>query len=279
MDGEFWRQWQAFAAMFVPGAAATQSPFAPSGASSATDYAAAAERFYADARRLLASGAQPGSAAGFEAMRAFSDALRERFAAFFPALGGAAFGAAQQGMPGWLGADMPALGPNREHQQRWQRIIAAWGRMSEAQNRLQRLCTDALREAAESFAQRALASAAPAADPGALHALYDQWIDSAEQAYARAAHGEAFSSALADYMNAASAWRADLREGVEQWSQWLDLPTRSELNTLLQRLKVLEERSQPVAPVSRKRRPSAARSKSAPARGKSARRRRGRRKP
>ena len=49
---------------------------------------------------------------------------------------------------------LPALGPNREHQQRWQRTAEAWRRIDDAQRRLQRLWSDALREAAAAFAAR-----------------------------------------------------------------------------------------------------------------------------
>ena len=76
----------------------------------------------------------------------------------------------------------------------------------------------------------------------ALNKLYDTWIDCAEEAYARAAHSEAFCDALADFVNASSQWRGDLQTTVEQWAKMLDLPTRSEIDTLAQRLKSLEER-------------------------------------
>ena len=58
-----------------------------------------------------------------------------------------------------LGATSPALGPTREHQQRWQRTAEAWRRMVDAQRRLQRLWSDALREAAAAFAAQSRAAA------------------------------------------------------------------------------------------------------------------------
>jgi hypothetical protein len=50
-------------------------------------------------------------------------------------------------------------------------------------------------------------SAPPTAE--ALHGLYDAWIDCAEEAYARMAHGEPFGVALADALKAASEWREE----------------------------------------------------------------------
>ena len=115
--------------------------------------------------------------------------------------------------------------------------------MTEAQRRLERLWSDALREAASVFASRLGTIKPSMPDAEGLHRLYDEWIECAEDAYARIAHGEAFCDALADFVNASSEWRQSLKESVEEWSKWLDLPTRHELNSLLQRLQAIEQRS------------------------------------
>jgi len=136
--------------------------------------------------------------------------------------------------------DLPALGPTREHLQRGQRAAEAWRRTEDAQRRLQRLWSDALRDAAQGFAARLTPPQPGAVSPEALHALYDQWIDCAEEAYARTAHSDAFCTALADFVNASSQSRRELQSIVEQWAKLLDLPTRSEINTLAQRLRSVE---------------------------------------
>jgi Poly(R)-hydroxyalkanoic acid synthase subunit (PHA_synth_III_E) len=41
-------------------------------------------------------------------------------------------------------------------------------------------------------------------------------------------------------VNASSQWRRALQTSIEQWAKLLDLPTRSEINTLTQRLKSIE---------------------------------------
>jgi hypothetical protein len=41
-------------------------------------------------------------------------------------------------------------------------------------------------------------------------------------------------------MNASSAWRKESQVSVELWAKALDLPTRSELNTLMRRVNSLE---------------------------------------
>ena len=70
-------------------------------------------------------------------------------------------------------------------------------------------------------------------------ALYDDWIEGAEEAYARMAHGEAFCSAQAELLNALSALRTELQSAFELWAKELDLPTRTELNRLHQAVKAL----------------------------------------
>jgi class III poly(R)-hydroxyalkanoic acid synthase PhaE subunit len=116
----------------------------------------------------------------------------------------------------------------------------AWRRLEDAQRKLQRHWSDALREAGTAFALK-LGSVNPTgATPEAAGRLYDTWIDCAEDAYARAAHSESFCDALAEFVNAGSEWRKDLQASVEHSAKTLDLPTRSEVNTLTERIRSLE---------------------------------------
>lgn len=236
MEHDLWRQWQALAAQW--------SPAAPPGSARAgtlafAPWADAAERFIAAARSFLEGSAQASAPAAAEAARTFSDFLREQFADTFQPPGGFAFGAAK-GAPPPFAMDLPALGPTREHLQRGQRAAEAWRRTEDAQRRLQRLWSDALRDAAAHFAARLTPPQPGAVSPEALHALYDLWIDCAEEAYARMAHSDAFCTALADFVNAGSQSRRALQANVEQWAKLLDLPTRNEINTLSQRLRSVE---------------------------------------
>jgi hypothetical protein len=207
-----------------------------------------AARFAAAARKYLEGMQTPGPAA-VEAARAFGDFLRVETTDLFrfpwsptsSSGGGAGTATAPQGVQ-----DLPALGLNREHQLRWQRNADTARRMGDAQHRLQLLWSDALRDAAIAFAARAepaCLSTATGSVPGieALRGLYDSWIDCAEEAYARIAHSDSFINTLADFMNASSAWRKESQASVELWAKALDLPTRSELNTLMRRVNSLEE--------------------------------------
>jgi hypothetical protein len=206
-----------------------------------------ADRFAAAARKYLEGIQTPGPTA-VEAARAFGDFLRVETMDFFRFPWSANFGSGGgAGTPPPQGVQgLPAFGLSREHQLRWQRNADSGRRMADAQHRLQLLWSDALRDAAIAFAAQV---EPPHPDPakgtvpgvGALRGLYDSWIDCAEEAYARIAHSDSFSSALADFMNASGTLRKESQVSVELWAKALDLPTRSELNTLMRRVNSLEE--------------------------------------
>ena len=241
MQDELWRQWQGFAALWNPVTPGAHSSSAGEGNFGFKPFVDAAERFKTAAQSFLATAASGSPPAAAEAAQKFGDFLRDQFAdARLPwnaPMGAGAGNSAQQ--PSW--SDWPALGPMREHQQRWQRMAEAGRRVDEAQRRLQRLWSDALRQAAVDFAARLRAPLPGLADPEPMRKLYDSWIDCAEDAYARIAHGEAFCTAQAELVNAGSEWRQELRGGIEHWAKLLDLPTRSEINTLVQRLRSVEQ--------------------------------------
>jgi len=213
--------------------------------STSTPLIEAADRFAAAARQYLED-TQASRPAAVEAARSFGDFLRTETMKFFRLPWSASTGSGGVAVPPPSMQDLPALGPTREHQLRWQRTADTDRRMNDAQQQLQMMWSDALREAAMAFAERLeppRTGAANGAAPGieALRGLYDSWIDCAEESYARIAHSDRFSNALADYMNAGSALRKEIQAGNELWTKTLDLPTRSELNALLRRVKILEE--------------------------------------
>jgi polyhydroxyalkanoate synthesis regulator phasin len=264
LQSDPWQQWQAFAALFAPGAWASQTAQGRPGASSFAPFTQVAERFGAAARAYFdAANASPS--APVDAARIFTDSLRELFADFQPWNSGSGSATGPGGVPPGFTPNSPALGATREHQQRWQRMSDAWLRLDEAQRRLQRMGSDVLRDAAATFASRLGASHPPADSPEALRKLYDTWIDCAEDAYGRAAHSDAFCNALAESVNAGSEWRRELQASIEHSAKFLDFPTRSEINTLTQRVKSLEEE---VRALRKERQPKAAASKSRPARRK-----------
>ena len=239
VDHELWRQWQAFATLLSSAGPAPQARPAHDGGFGFAPFIDAAERFTAAARTILDGAGSASARTADEAARTFSDFLREHFADFQMPWNAGLGAAGVQPAPM---ENSPAFGPTREHQQRWQRTAEAWRRIDDARRRLQRLWSDALSEAATAFAARlGPPPYAAAMSAEAARKLYDLWIECAEEAYARAAHGEAFCEALSEFVNASSQWRREVQASIEHSAKLLDLPTRSEINTLSHRLRSVEE--------------------------------------
>jgi len=241
-----WRQWQSLFANSLGAMPAAQTRSARDATSGFGPFVDAAERYAAAVRGFVAGasgaatpGVTPGSSANAasNAAKLFSDFLREQFADVqMPWSAGMN---PSVGAPHAPSAGEPALGATREQQLRLQRMANAWLRIDEAQRKLQRLWSDALREAATAFATRM--KPPPTLSAEEMRKFYDDWIDCAEAAYARTARTEAYCTALAELVNASSEWRRELQADIEHWAKLLDLPTRGEINTLMRRLKSVEE--------------------------------------
>lgn len=174
------------------------------GAAATADPAAA---FAAAWQRALRE-ALDGRTARDRAAEQFADFLRGRFAEVSAVAG---------------------FGPHRSEVEGYERFGQALIALQDAQARLARLWSDALREAALAFADRRVDPAALAQPP---IEVYDAWIDQAEAAYARVARGEAYCAALADFMQAQADLRTAQRALIERFARELDLPTRAELNSV-----------------------------------------------
>ena len=227
MKPDPWREWQAFWSGDALGGERTAAGFAP--------FLEIAEKFTAAAGDFLASASAGPSSTAADALGTL---MRDLSAGLFKPPGLDVFGRAAPAAV-HSQASAPVLGMAREQVLHAQRAIEAWARLTEAHGRLQRLWSDALREAAGAFSAR-IQTTAPSA-PATPSALYDAWIECAEEAYERTAHGEAFCDALADCVNASSQWRLESGVAAEQWAKLLDLPTRREINTLERRLRSLEQ--------------------------------------
>ncbi|MCC7463578.1 MAG: hypothetical protein IT480_14085 [Gammaproteobacteria bacterium] len=134
----------------------------------------------------------------------------------------------------------PALGPTRELQELWQRMTQLGEQAQQAQLRLLEHWNGVVTTSLQQLGERASALLAAAPTPESLRALYDQWVEIAELTYAKAAHGRDFAAAQAEFGNAQSRLRSVQREYLELAAREFDLPTRSELNTVLQQLRDLK---------------------------------------
>lgn len=147
-------------------------------------------------------------------------------------------GAAVPEFAAWL--QSPAFGPGREHQARWQALLRA----QEEYHQHSRAYVDQIRQALDEafalFEQRLAQHEQPGSQLTSARAMFDLWIDVAEEAYAKVAMSEPFQQVYASLGNAQMRLRAGLQREVEQMSERIGLPTRSEMDAAHRRIAELE---------------------------------------
>ena len=91
--------------------------------------------------------------------------------------------------------------------------------------------------------QRLQDKLAERAEPGrqidSLKALYDLWVDAAEEAYAEIALTDEFREVYGNMVNTQMRVRQMQQQQTEQFCQQLGMPTRSEVSSLGERLQAL----------------------------------------
>ncbi|MCK9539933.1 class III poly(R)-hydroxyalkanoic acid synthase subunit PhaE [Dokdonella sp.] len=135
--------------------------------------------------------------------------------------------------------DLPAFGPMREHQERYQRSGRAWLEYRKQLDRYNKLMLDAAQRGFAHFERKLADREQPGRQIESLRALYDLWVDAAEEGYAEVALSPEFRAAYGDLVNAQMRVRAQMQGEVERMSRELGMPTRSEVNSIGQRLQAL----------------------------------------
>lgn len=146
---------------------------------------------------------------------------------------------------GWRGeADallrQPAFGLAREHQERWQALGRA---QLEYQDRLadyQAQLARAGKLAFERFERKLAERGEPGRQIESARALFDLWIDAAEEAWSEVALGADYRRAYGGLVNAQMRVRAALQQQVEQAARAVGLPTRSEVASSHRKVAQLE---------------------------------------
>lgn len=138
----------------------------------------------------------------------------------------------------WLG--MPAFGAGREHQERMQQLAAHLAEYQQASAAYAALMVRAQQDAFPLFEARlaALAESGRQLDSG--RALFDLWIDAAEEAYAAIALSPEFSEVYGRLVNAQMRVRGGVQRMVEDASAQFGMPTRCELDGAHRKLAQLE---------------------------------------
>ena len=138
----------------------------------------------------------------------------------------------------WL--RMPAFGAGREHQERLQALAQALVEYDEANSAYSALMLKASQRAFILFEDKLAAREEPGRQIETPRALFDLWIDAAEEAYAEIALSPEFRRAYADLVDAQMRVRAGLQGQVEQVCATLGMPTRTEVDAAHRKIVELE---------------------------------------
>jgi class III poly(R)-hydroxyalkanoic acid synthase PhaE subunit len=171
--------------------------------------------------------------------------------------------------------NMPAFGLQREQQEHWQALGKSQMEYQKAMSGYNAQLMECGKRAFAKFEDKLAERSEPGRQLDSTRALFDLWIDAAEEAWAEVAMTPEFRTAYGDLVNAQSRMRAGVQGEVERTTGMFGMPTRTEVNSshkkvtqlerdlreLKQRLAVLEAAANTKAPASSK----AAASQPAPA--------------
>ncbi|MDH5834105.1 class III poly(R)-hydroxyalkanoic acid synthase subunit PhaE [Luteimonas kalidii] len=138
----------------------------------------------------------------------------------------------------WL--RLPAFGAGREHQERLQRLAQSAMEYEQASSGYNALMLKASQDAFRIFEDRLAAHEEPGRQIETPRALFDLWIDAAEEAYAEIALSPEFRHAYAQLVDAQMRLRAGVQREVEQACTTLGMPTRTEVDAAHRKIVELE---------------------------------------
>jgi hypothetical protein len=138
----------------------------------------------------------------------------------------------------WL--RVPAFGVMREHQERWQHLAQAQAELQQRTDAYNALMQQATQDAYAIFESKLAEREEPGRQIESARALFDLWIDAAEEAYAKIALSPEFRQAYGQLVDAQMRVRAGVQREVEQASAAFGMPTRTELDGAHRKIVELE---------------------------------------
>jgi len=142
-----------------------------------------------------------------------------------------------QELKSWLA--LPTFGLMREHQERQQKAAIAWVEYQEQAARHNEQMLKAARRGFELFEGKLAEREQPGRQIESLRALYDLWVDAAEEGYAEVALSQEYRDVYGALVNAQMRMRAQVQQEIERLSGDLGMPTRGEIDSIGQRLQAL----------------------------------------
>ena len=135
---------------------------------------------------------------------------------------------------------LPAFGQYREHQERWQALQRAQQEYQQCSGDYNQLMAACMQRAFEVFEDKLAAHEEPGRQIASARALFDLWIDAAEEAYAQTALSQEFRQVSGALNNAQMRLRAAIQLEVEQVTGLLGMPTRTEIDSAHRKIAELQ---------------------------------------
>ncbi len=174
----------------------------------------------------------------------------------FPQMFGAMRGQGAQGLEQWMEnaapyldawrresntmLGMPTFGIGREQQERWQKLAKAQLEYQQQDDAYNALMQKAAQDAHVAFEDKLAEREEPGRQLTTARALFDLWIDAAEEAYARIALSPEFRKVYGARVNAQMRLRQRVQGEVEQMGAMFGMPTRSDLDAAFRKIDALE---------------------------------------
>lgn len=152
--------------------------------------------------------------------------------------GGNMLGGMRQEAMSWL--HTPAFGHNREQQERWQALIAAQLELQQKNDAYNALMLEAGRDAFDRFERKLAERSEPGRQLQSARALFDLWIDAAEESYAEIALSAGFRTVYGELVNAQMRVRAGIQSEVERMCGMFGMPGRTEVDSAHRKIAELE---------------------------------------
>ncbi|MBE1161229.1 poly(R)-hydroxyalkanoic acid synthase subunit PhaE [Dyella acidiphila] len=151
--------------------------------------------------------------------------------------------AGQMGLAGNMGSNLqgswPTFGITREMQLDQQALTAAINDYLQVSARYQALLQQVNSKGIARLQEKLGQGAEPGKQPESMKALYDLWIDAMEDAYAEMALSDDYREVFGALANAQMRVRKLQQQQTEQMCRELGMPTRSEVDSLGQRVQQL----------------------------------------
>ncbi|KIQ96653.1 class III poly(R)-hydroxyalkanoic acid synthase subunit PhaE [Lysobacter sp. A03] len=144
----------------------------------------------------------------------------------------------RKGSNAWL--ETPTFGLNREHEQRWKELIQAQQDYQRHSKGYQSLMNEALQDAFTRFEKKLEECSQPGNKLESMGALFDLWIDAAEDAYADIAISPRFRDAYGALGNAQMKLRAAVQKEIEHLGESMGIPSRTEVDAAHRKITQLE---------------------------------------